>query len=84
MSDVSKSDKFSQQARAAVIGALALGLGLSYSSCAQYLFVLHDQTQTISVLLQFSLLLLFALLFTLLLFAVLTLWDTDATIVRVF
>lgn len=76
----SKSDKFSQQVRNAVVGALALGLGLAFSACFAYAFVLHDKTETISVTLQFALLVLYSVVFTLLLCVVLALWNPDYTI----
>jgi hypothetical protein len=84
MSLVTKPDKFSQQVRALVVGALALGLGLAFSAPMSYMFVLHDKTETIPVALQTLLLVLYALLFFLLACAVVTIWDSDYSLVRVF
>lgn len=84
MSAVAKPDKFSQQVRALVVGSLALGLGLAFSAPLSYVFVLHDKTETISVYLQTALLVLYALLFFLLACAVVTIWDSDYSLVRVF
>ena len=77
-------DEFSKQTRIVVIGALSLSTGIAYSSCATYLFVLNDKTNSIAVPLQFALLVLYALLFTLLVFAVITIWDESYSVLAVF
>lgn len=63
---------------------MALGLGLAFSAPITYMFVLHDKTETISVPLQTALLILHALLFALLAFAFVTIWDSDYSVVSPF
>jgi hypothetical protein len=77
-------DRFSQQVRTVIVGALALGLGLAYNTCIGFGFVLHDKTETVSVYQQFLSLVLYALLFTLVVFAVLTIWDQEYSNVKPF
>jgi hypothetical protein len=77
-------DQFSLQVRNVILGALSLGMGLSYSACLSYIFVLHDKTASISVLQQFGLLVLGALVLSLFVFAMITVWPPDYSMCRLY